>query len=196
MAPAPDRKQKVSVEMPEIPAGSHALGPSDGELRCKVYREGAASKMGHDLILKVGDWSAKVEVDPDDLSRTSIEATADVGSFSVVEGVGGVKPLSRSDMSDIKKNITDKILTFPTMTYSSTGVATAGGDKATVKGELTLGGSTRPADLELTIRDGRVKGTMKIVQTEFGIKPFKAFMGALKVRDAVDVELDVAIPGA
>ncbi len=181
--------------MPEIPAGNHDLGPSDGELLCKVYREGAASKMGHDLTLKVGEWSAKINVDADDLSRSTLEATAEVGSFSVKEGVGGVKPLSRSDMADIKKNITDKILTFPTMTFRSTSVATAGGDKATVAGELTLGGSTRPANLELTIRDGRVKGTMKVVQTEFGIKPFKAFMGALKVRDAVDVELDVALPG-
>jgi polyisoprenoid-binding protein YceI len=180
--------------MPEIPAGSHALGPSDGELLCKVYREGAASKMGHDLILKVGEWSAKVNVDPDDLSRSTLEATAEVGSFSVKEGVGGVKPLSRSDMSDIKKNI-DKILAFPTITFRSTNVAVAGGDRATVAGELTLGGSTQPADLELTMRDGRIKGTMKVVQTEYGIKPFKAFMGALKVRDAVEVELDVALPG-
>jgi polyisoprenoid-binding protein YceI len=181
--------------MPEIPAGSHALGPSDGELRCKVYREGAAQKMGHDLILKLTDWSAKVNVDPDDLSRSSLEVTADVGSFSVVEGVGGMKPLSRSDMTDIKKNITDKILTFPTITFTSTSVAVAGGDRATVEGDLTLGGATRPAKLELTLRDGRAKGTMKIVQTEWGIKPFKAMMGALKVKDAVDVELDVAMPG-
>jgi hypothetical protein len=31
-------------------------------------------------------------------------------------------------------------------------------------------------------------------QSQFGIKPFKAFMGALKVRDDVEVELEVPLP--
>ncbi len=181
--------------MPEIPAGSHALGPSDGELLVKVYREGAAKKMGHDLILAVDDWSAKIDVNPEDPSQSSVEATAQVGSFSVKEGIGGAKPLSRSDKAEIKENITDKILTFPQITFRSTNVSMTGDDRATVEGELDLGGTTKPATLELRLQDGRVKGTMKVVQSNWGIKPFKALMGALKVRDEVEVEIDVALPG-
>jgi hypothetical protein len=32
---------------------------------------------------------------------------------------------------------------------------------------------------------------MSVVQSEHGIKPYRGFFGALKVRDAVDVDIDV-----
>jgi hypothetical protein len=141
--------------MSEAPAGTHAFGPQDGQLLLKVFREGVASKMGHDLTIEVKDWSAKADVNPDDMSQTSIEATAQVPSFSVLEGTGGAKPLSRGDKADIKKNIDEKILKgSPAISFRTTGAP----------------------------------------ESEFGIKPFKAFMGALKVRDDVDVGLEVPIP--
>jgi hypothetical protein len=34
------------------------------------------------------------------------------------------------------------------------------------------------------------------VQSNFGVKPFKAFMGALKVKDTVDIEIEATVPGA
>jgi hypothetical protein len=33
------------------------------------------------------------------------------------------------------------------------------------------------------------------VQSAYGIKPYTAFFGALKVRDAVDIEVNAVIPG-
>ncbi|MDQ1565825.1 MAG: hypothetical protein QOF96_705, partial [Actinomycetota bacterium] len=35
--------------MTEIPAGTHAFGPAEGELRVEVFREGPAARMGHNL---------------------------------------------------------------------------------------------------------------------------------------------------
>jgi hypothetical protein len=35
---------------------------------------------------------------------------------------------------------------------------------------------------------------VSIRQSDFGIKPFSAMLGALKVADAVDVEVDVKLP--
>jgi hypothetical protein len=43
--------------------GSHAVGPDKGTLRVNTYREGMAQKVGHDLIIEVGEWQAQVEVD-------------------------------------------------------------------------------------------------------------------------------------
>jgi ribosomal protein L20A (L18A) len=47
----------------------------------------------------------------------------------------------------------------------------------------------------LTVSGARVRGIMTVVQSRWGIKPFSAFMGALKVRDAVEIVLDVTLPG-
>jgi hypothetical protein len=66
---------------------------------------------------------------------------------------------------------------------------------ATVSGELTIAGTTRPADMALTVDRDRIRGTMTVVQSRWGIKPFTALMGALRVRDAVDIVVDVRLPG-
>jgi polyisoprenoid-binding protein YceI len=64
-----------------------------------------------------------------------------------------------------------------------------------VHGELTIAGSTRPATFELELGDdGRVTGTLPVTQSEWGIKPYRAFMGALKVRDTVEIVLDARLP--
>ena len=181
--------------MSDVPTGTHAFGPQDGQLLLKVFREGVASKMGHDLTIEVKDWSAKADVNPDDLSRTSIEGTAQVPSFSVLEGTGGTKALSRSDKADIKKNIDEKILNgSPTISFRTTGAPDGNGSRFSVPGELTINGATRPTTVNVDLNGGKARVTFKVVQTEFGIKPFKAFMGALKVRDDVDVELEVPVP--
>jgi polyisoprenoid-binding protein YceI len=66
-----------------------------------------------------------------------------------------------------------------------------------VQGDLTLAGSTRQVSYELGISpEGRVHGTLAVIQTEFGITPYRGFMGALKVRDVVEVAIDVQLPSA
>jgi hypothetical protein len=54
-----------------------------------------------------------------------------------------------------------------------------------------MGGATRPLRAELDAGD-RITGTIPLVQSEWGIKPYRGLMGALKVRDDVEVILDVA----
>ena len=69
------------------------------------------------------------------------------------------------------------------------------GERVTISGALTLAGQTRPAsyDLELAA-DGRLTGRLSLRQTEFQIKPFRGLIGALKVRDDVEIVLDVTLP--
>lgn len=183
--------------MTTIPAGTFAFGPTEGQILVKVFKEGMAAKMGHNLVLEVKNWNAKAEIDPSDLAKASIQATAEVPSFSIVEATGGVKDLTRSDRADIKKNIEQKVLNaarFPTITFRSTGVNASGDTKATLSGELSIAGTSRPVDIQLNLEGGKLKGSFTVVQSQWGIKPFSAMMGALKVRDAVDVLLEVALP--
>jgi hypothetical protein len=64
-----------------------------------------------------------------------------------------------------------------------------------VRGELELAGTKRPASFELNAAsDGRVHGTLPVTQSDWVIKPYRGMMGALKVRDTVEVVLDVSLP--
>jgi hypothetical protein len=42
--------------------------------------------------------------------------------------------------------------------------------------------------------DGRITGTIPVTQSDWGIKPYRGFMGALKLRDEVEVVIDARAP--
>jgi hypothetical protein len=154
-----------------------------------------AQKAGHDLIIEVSQWQATAEVG-DDGVPTAISFTADPRSLQVLEGHHGVKPLSDSDRAEIRSIIDDKVLRGQPIEFSSNSVEESSG-RLVVHGELTMAGTTKPAMFELRLaQDGRINGTLPVTQSEWGIKPYRAFMGALKVRDGVEVVLDVALPAS
>jgi polyisoprenoid-binding protein YceI len=152
-----------------------------------------AQKVGHDLILDVGQWNASVEVGEDG-TPTSVSLEADPRSLKVLEGHRGVKPLTDADRREIRSNIDDKVLHGHQIKFTSTSVEHADG-RLIVDGDLSMAGTTKPASFELALDEhGRVRGTLPVIQSEWGIKPYRALMGALKVRDAVDIVFDAPLP--
>jgi len=174
--------------------GTHTVGPGEGTLQVKTYREGMAAKAGHDLIIEVTSWKATVEAGeaPGELA---VELSADPRSLEVRDGHGGAKPLNDKDRADINKSIDDKVLKGQTITFRSTSVEGDSGGPVSMSGEVAMAGETRPISFQLTIgSDGKVNGTIPLTQSDWGIKPYKGLMGALKVRDEVEVVLDAQLP--
>lgn len=173
--------------------GTHNIGPENGTLQVKTYRAGMAQKAGHDLVIDVTSWNATVTVDGD--SQCTVELGADPRSLHVRDGHGGAKPLSDKDRTDIRKNIDSKVLKGEAITFRCAGVSLNGTGTAPVNGEVAMAGTTRPVSFEVEIGpDGQVKGTVPLTQSEWGIKPYTALMGALKVKDEVEVVLDARLP--
>ncbi len=181
-----------------ISAGTHQLGPDSGSLQVKTYRDGMASKLGHDLTFEVTKWEATVTV-AEGGALSSIELSADPHSLEVRDATGGAKALSDKDRDEeIPKSIDDKVLEGEPISFSST-EAQLEQDAGTLSasGELTMAGETKPVSAQLTVDpDGHVTGTIPLTQSEWGIKPFKAMMGALKVKDQVDVVIDARLPSS
>jgi polyisoprenoid-binding protein YceI len=174
-------------------AGTHRVGPDNGTLQVRTYREGLAQMAGHDLIIEVEQWEATAEV-REDGTLAAVQLDADPRSLQVREGLRGVKPLTDRDRASIRKTIDETILRGRPIGFRSTAVE-AEDRGLRVRGELELAGTTRPASFELTAAtDGRVRGTLPLTQSEWGIKPYRGMMGTLKVRDAVEIVLDVVLP--
>jgi polyisoprenoid-binding protein YceI len=154
------------------------LGPGRGSLLVKTYREGVAAKAGHDLVIEVTSWSATA-----DGGEVTLEA--DPRSLEVREGLRGLKPLTDRDRAEIRKTIDEKVLRGEPIAFRGRA------DGLEVTGELTMAGETRPLSFTLTAGDaGRVSGTIPLTQSRWGIKPYRGLMGALKVRDDVEVVLE------
>jgi polyisoprenoid-binding protein YceI len=188
-----------------IQPGRHQFGMDKGRITLRTFRDGLAAQAGHDLTIEAVRWSAELVV-TEDLTPASLTVTVDLGSLVVRAGTGGLKPLTDRDMREIAVTAR-KVLKadrFPEAVFSATEFepapdttdgsadSPATNNTGTVRGSLKLAGQTGP--LELRVRpegSGRYEATTTVRQTDFGIKPYSGFLGALKVRDTVDVQVEV-----
>jgi polyisoprenoid-binding protein YceI len=175
--------------------GTHTFGPENGTLSVKTGRSGAAAKAGHDLLIDVTDWKAMLEV-AEDPAQTSIVLDADATSLRVRQGTGGMQALGEDDKASIQETIDDDVLKRQPIAFRSTSVAPAAdGGRLTVQGELTLVGTARPIELDMTVgADGQLSGSVVLKQTDWGIAVYSTLFGALKVADEVQVVIDAVPP--
>ena len=179
-----------------VPVGTHKLGPDDATLSIRTRKGGAASKAGHNLLIEVTAWSATLEVG-EDPAHTRIELSVKSGSLKVLEGTGGVMSLGDDDKVGIKRTIEQEVLKGTAIEFRSTGVEVGrGGEQLRVSGELQLAGARQPIAFDLSCPDSRLMGTATVKQSNWGIKPYSALFGTLKVMDEVTVEIEAELPAA
>lgn len=172
-----------------VEAGTYMLGPENGELLVHTRRQGAAAKAGHDLEILVTRWTGTLQIG----ESTSLGLTADSSSLRVREGRGGMKALDEADKDNIRQTIDDEVLQKTPIEFRSSGVRQVNGGLQ-VRGELELMGETRPLEFDLDLTaDGRVTGTVTVKQSAWGIKPYSALFGALKVADEVEITVQAGL---
>ena len=179
-----------------IPAGTYMLGPRDGTLSVRTGRDGAAAKAGHDLLIHVTNWQAMLEVG-EAPATIAVALDVDPTSLRVRAGTGGMQPLGDDDKANIEQTINDEVLLRRPIAFRSTDVRTGNGGRLSVQGELTLVGNARPMAFDLTVGpDGRLAGSAVVKQTDWGMTPYSALFGALKVSDEVEVSIDARLPSS
>ncbi|WP_086731110.1 YceI family protein [Streptomyces carpinensis] len=176
--------------------GRYGLGPSNGRLLIKTGRAGLGRKAGHDLTIEVTRWSGEAVIAAGDPGRSWVNVTVEAGSLEVREGTGGLKPLTDTDRAEIKRTLEDRALLdaaeHPVITFRSTGIAGTA-QSFEITGELTIKDRTHPVTVHGKGNgDGLVRGWATVTQSTWGIKPYTAFLGALRLADDVRVEFDVA----
>lgn len=172
-----------------LPPGTHRLGPANATLSVRTKRGGAAAKAGHDLDMLVTAWEGTLEIG----ETSSAELTADATSLRVQKGTGGMQALGDDDKANIHQTIDDEVLKRQDVVFRSTRVEPTDGGLG-VEGELTLAGATQPITFDLTAGDdGTLSGTALVTQTRWGMKPYSALWGALKVLDDVEIALEAQL---
>jgi polyisoprenoid-binding protein YceI len=182
-----------------IAAGRHEFGTDNGRITLRTFRDGLAAHAGHDLTIEAVRWSGEIVVAAD-LTPASLSVRVDLGALVVRAGTGGIKPLTDRDRREIAVSAR-KVLSadrYPEATFTATsfepGPAGTGG---TIAGTLLLAGRSQPQRLQVSqTGPGQYLATTTIRQTSFGIKPYSAFLGSLKVADAVEVEVEIDLSQA
>ena len=115
----------------------------------------------------------------------------------MLEGTGGMTKLGEDDKDGIKQTIHEDILKGTAIMFASSAVRPADGQGLDVDGELELFGRRAPVSFTLTIDDeGHLVADATVKQTAWGIKPYSALFGTLKVADEVKVAVDAQLPVA
>jgi polyisoprenoid-binding protein YceI len=147
-----------------------------------TFREGLFAAVGHDLRLSVTRFAIDVAADDAIHARFAADSLR-------VEGA-----ISDGDRRTIERQTADDVLAarrHPEIHFRSTRVV-RDGDRAHIEGELTLHGATRSLRCEARDDGARWIAEVTIDQRDFGIKPFSAMLGALRVRP--DVRVRVTLP--
>ena len=173
-----------------IPPGTHRLGSGNATLAVHTKRTGAAAKAGHDLVMHVTSWEATLEL-AEEPESTSMELDADATSLRVQKGTGGIQALGDEDKASIHQTIDDEVLKRHDIIFRSSSVQEAAGGLLRVAGDLTIVNTSHPVEFDLSLADdGTLAATAVVRQSVWGMKPYSALFGALKVHDDVEVALD------
>jgi polyisoprenoid-binding protein YceI len=102
--------------------------------------------------------------------------------------------LGDDDKANIEATIDDEVLKRTGIAFRST-EAHADGDRIDVRGDLDLLGRVHPIAFTLAAGpDGRLGGSATVRQSDWGIKPYSALFGTLKVADEVEVVIEARLP--
>jgi polyisoprenoid-binding protein YceI len=195
--PLPDMPSSIQGGDVMVTADDYRFGADTGRLLIRTYRTGLGSRAGHDLTIEATMWQGTAQIGADP-SASSVALVVDADSFEVREGRRGFKPLTAADRAGIRKTIRELLDTarYPAITFGSTALRGAQRDLL-VDGQLTIRDATHPVTVRGSIEessgDRRLRATAQVVQSQWGIKPYSAFLGALKLRDDIDIDVDATL---
>lgn len=167
------------------------IDQSRGDCFVFTFKEGLLSPVAHDLRLKVGRWS--MTWDP--ASRT-VEARFDAASLVVDSVMRDGQPapgvLDEKDKGKIAKNLRDDVLETGRYAEVKFRAKAIGAVPGAVQGELDLHGKVRPVTVQVRVDGAQWVAEATLHQPDWGVKPFSAMLGTLKVKP--DVKVRVSVP--
>ena len=137
------------------------------------------------------------------------EIVAPIASGTVDEKAGAVEftiqsaklqvldpPLAENKRAEVQKTMLGPLVLdvakYPEIKFRSTKAVAAGPNTWDVTGDLTLHGQTHPVTVSVKKENAIYIGSAKLKQTEFGIAPVTVAGGAVKVKDELKLDFQIA----
>lgn len=189
-----------------VPAGAreYQVVPADSLLQILVFRGGAMARLGHNHVIASHHLTGPVYVTDDpfgtrfDISFPVNELTVDEPALRAAAGPEFPPTVPDNARAGTRANLLSAALLdggqYPTIRLRATDVR-ATGESYDVGVEVTLKGSTYLLRVPVTVKrqDGAIvaSGEFPLKQSQLGLEPFTAAMGALVVLDDMRVRFDI-----
>ncbi len=191
-----------------LKAGTYSLNENSGNVYIYTFKEGLLSKLAHDLLIDVTNFKVNVNVPEEGFSSGNLDLELQANSLKVVcavkEGERQPDTLKEKDIADIERDTAKKVLhpdKYPIVNFCSKEILEKpelcyklDEDGYYVKGELSLHGVTKPVEFNVKIINGEnLTGMVSLLQKDYGIKPFKAMLGTLKIKNEINIGFDLSL---
>lgn len=194
---------------PVVPADTsgatvYDVSAANSELDILVLRGGALSKLGHNHVISSRTLSGRAWLHPQ-FPRSGFELSLPVKDLIIDDpqsrrAAGGDFPpdVPQADKDGTRKNmLRPEVLDaerYPKITLSAARVAGTP-ESPSVTARITIKDVSREVavPMKITVEGSRLSasGEFDIQQTDFGIKPFSAALGALEVQDRLHIKFKV-----
>ncbi|QQS45993.1 MAG: YceI family protein [Acidobacteriota bacterium] len=177
---------------------TYRIVTSESSLWVYVEKAGLFSVFAHNHEIGVKSWSGSVTVPQAGASGAAAQFEVDARSLVVLD-----KNVSDKDRSEISNSMHKDVLESERhgkISFHSASISNlrpSGKDEYsfTLNGDLMLHGVTKriavPLTATITATEIRAKGKYRLKQTDYGIKPYSAAGGTVKVRNEVTVNFSI-----
>ena len=154
------------------------LTPIDGWLHLNTWKEGLLSKMGHDLLLNIEDFSLSINGEIE--GPWQVKLIVEKNSFQAVEPTN----LSAKDRADIHKNICKEL---PSGIQFVGEIKKNSDTKFLADGNISLGRHQSPIRFYFDLEGSKASGRIELTHSSLKLKPFKAPFGLIRIKDQVEL---------
>jgi len=135
-------------------------------LTVHVGKTGVFSGFGHEHEVRAPILSGTADIG----THPAVDIHVDARALRVID-----KDASEQERTEVQQTMLGpEVLDSEShreIVFKSTATDSAGQDRWTLRGNLTLRGQTRPVTVHVTLKDGQYSGEANVKQTDYGIKP-------------------------
>ena len=195
---------------PEAGATELVVDPEASELVVRLEPGGVGAALAHAHVVEATRIDGRVVWNPDHPQLAEVTVRADARSLvaddpRLRERYGLEEELPEAKRAKVQARMESPsqmdVARYPEMIFESTAVTPMAEGLLEVTGNLTLHGRTREVVFRTSPRtEGdilRADAQLELLQSDFGIEPYRAFLGTIRNRDRVRLMIHlVARPAA
>ncbi len=178
---------------------TYSIDSAKSKIEIEVAKDGFFKAFGHDHLVLATKFSGSVQVATAKMEGSSVSFTADANSLRVMDPGESEKDRNEVQTTMLGQQVLD-VARYPQIQFFSSTIKVVSASKNTfdlqVSGPLTLHGTQKPVALPARVQisdDGSLTCDTEIslLQSDFGITPYKAAGGAVRVKNKLKLTFHI-----
>jgi polyisoprenoid-binding protein YceI len=176
---------------------TYRLAPEQSKFTVQAFAEGLFSAFGHDPVIQIRDFAGEVQFELGTFANASLRITVDPSSLAVNNEV------KEKDRLEIERTMREEVLEsakYGEIVFQSNNISVnrlaEGRCRVRITGDLTLHGATQKnlwisAEATVSADSLRAQGEFSLKQTDFGIRPYSAAGGTIKLKNELKFSFEM-----